>query len=117
MANVSQGFTVTWNGIALGEVVNVSVDGVQADSVEVTPRSQASRAKAYSPADVDYGTVSLTVRGTNAMSSTNVGLTAALSIVGPGVNWSFGKAMFERLGWSAAVGELQSWSATFKVGA
>lgn len=116
MANVSQGTTVTWAGVNLGEVVSLSVDGLQADSVEVTPRTQLSRVKAYSVADVDYGTVSVTCRGSAAMSSTNVGLTGTLSIGGPGVSFSFSKAIFEKLGWSAAVGDLQTYSVTFKLG-
>ena len=117
MANVSQGTTVTWNGVALGELVSVSVDGIASDSVEVTARTNASRIKAYSPADIDQGTVSCTLRGTAAMSSTNVGLTAALSIGGPSLSLSFTKAIFEKLGWSASVGELQVYSVSFKVGA
>lgn len=117
MANVSQGTTVTWAGVALGEVVSVSVDGMQADSVAVTPRTQLARTKVYSPSDVDLGTVSVTCRGTAAMSSTSVGLTGTLSIGAPGMSLSFGKAIFEKLGWSASVGELQTYSVTFKVGA
>lgn len=116
MANVSQGTTVTWAGVSLGEVVSVSVDGVQADTVEVTSRTQASRFKAYSVADHDYGSVSVTCRGPAAMSSTNVGLTGSLSISGPNLSFSFTKAIFERLGWSATVGDLQTFSVTFKVG-
>jgi len=117
VANYSQGLTVTWGGVTLGEVVSVSVDGISVETVDVTPRSQAVRYKKYSRADGDYGTVSLTVRGTNGMAITNVGLTATLSINGPGVSFSFGGAMFEKLAWSAGVGELQSHSVTFKIGA
>jgi hypothetical protein len=116
VASVSQGVTVTWNSVTLGEVVSVSVDGIAADTLEVTGRG-LSRAKAFSSGDVDQGTVTCTVRGTAAMSSTNVGLTAALSIGGPGVSWSFSKAIFSSLGWSAAVGEFQTFSVSFKVGA
>lgn len=116
MAKDSQGVTVTWGSVALGEVVSVNVDGVAADTLEVTSRGQLSRAKAFSVGDVDYGTVTCTVRGTAAMTSANVGLTAALSIGGPGVSWSFPKAVFQSLGWSAAVGELQTYSVSFKVG-
>lgn len=117
MAANAQGLVVTWRGATLGELVTVSVDGLAADSVEVTPRSSTSRYKVYRPADVDQGTVSLSLRSAVAMSATNVGLTGALSIVGTGVSWSFPGAIFEKLGWSASVGELQQWSATFKVGA
>lgn len=116
MASVSQGTTVTWAGVNLGEVVSVSVDGVQADSVEVTPRNQTSRVKAYSVADIDFGTVSITCRGTTAMTTANVGLTGTLSIAGPSLSLSFSKAIFERLGWSASVGDFQVFSVTFKMG-
>jgi len=44
-------------------------------------------------------------------------LTANLSISGPGVSWTFNGALFEKLAWSASVGELQSHSVTFKIGA
>ena len=117
MANVAQGMTVSWAGVTLGEVVSVSVDGISAGTVDVTPRSQLSRDVVYSATDVDYGTVSVTLRGTDAMAIPNVGLTGLLQIGGPGASWSAGRAIFERLGWSATVGELQTWSVTFKVGA
>jgi len=117
VANNGQGTTVTWNGVALGEVLSVSVDGISAETVDVTPRSNSTRFKSYSRSDHDYGTISVTARGTAAMSSTSVGLTAALSISGPGVSWSFSKAMFQKLGWSVGVGNLQEYSVSFKVGA
>jgi hypothetical protein len=117
VANVAQGATITWGSVALGEVVSVSVDGIAADTVEVTPRTSTYRAKAFSAADVDLGTVTVTARGAAGMSNTSVGLTAALSISGPGVSFFFYKAIFESLAWSASVGELQTYSVTFKVGA
>ena len=115
MANVSQGTTVTWNGVALGEVVSVSVDGVSTDTVETTSRTSTSRYKVFRRSDIDLGSVQVTVRGTQAMTVTNVGLTAALSISGPGASWSFNEAMFENLSWQASVGELQQYSVTFKL--
>ena len=117
MANVSQGLSATWNGVTLGELVNVSVDGLSAETVDVTPRNHQQRNKLFSVADTDLGTVSFTLRGTNGMTATNVGLTGTLSITGPGAAWSFTGAIFERLGWSASVGELQTYSVTFKIGA
>jgi hypothetical protein len=116
VANVSQGVTVTWGSVTIVEVVSVSVDGVSADSVEVTPRSSTGRGKSYSVADVDLGTVAVTARGATGMTTTNVGLTATLSISGPGLSFSFAKAIFQNLGWSAAVGDLQTYTATFKMG-
>jgi hypothetical protein len=117
VAFVAQGTTIQWGSSTLGEVVSVGVDGLSSETVDVTPRSNASRAKSYSVADTDYGTVSVTCRGTAAMSSTNVGLTATLSIGGPGVSFSFTKAIMESLSWQASVGELQTYSVTFKMGA
>ena len=112
----SQGTTVTWGSVTLGEVTTVSVDGLSADSVETTSRTSLSRVKSFRPGDVDYGTVSLTLRGTNGISSTNVGATATLTISGPGVSWTLSPAMYQGLGWSAGVGELQAYNLTFKVG-
>lgn len=117
MANVAQGITASWSGVTLGELVSVSVDGVSAETVELTPRTQTTRDVVYSVADVDNGTVSVTLRGTAGMSVTSVGLTGALSIGGPGASWSAAKAIFEKLGWSATVGELQTFNVTFKLGA
>lgn len=115
MANASQGTTATWGTVTLGEVVSISVDGVSSDTVEVTSRTSTSRYKTFRPADVDLGTVSVTVRGTAGMLATNVGLTAALSISGPGAAWSFNAAVFQSLGWQASVGELQAYNVTFKI--
>ena len=116
MANASQGITVVWNSVTLGEVVSVSVDGLAAETVDVTPRNHLQRNKLFSVADTDLGTVSLTLRGTNGMTATNVGLTGTLSITGPGASWSFTGAIFETLGWSASVGELQLFNVTFRTG-
>ena len=116
MANVSQGVTVTWGSVTITEVVSVSVDGVSCDSVEVTSRASTDRGKSYSVSDVDLGTASVTARGATGMTTTNVGLTATLSISGPGLSFSFDKAIFQSLGWTAAVGEMQTYTATFKIG-
>ena len=117
MALVSQGTTVTWGGTTLGEVVSINVDGVQAETFEVTPRSRTDRVKSFTAGDRDNGTVSVTCRNTAGMLVTSVGLTAALSIGGAGVSWSFPVAIFQNLGWSASVGELQTFTVTFKLGA
>lgn len=117
MAFVSQGVTVSWGSTALGELVTVSVDGVQADTLEITPRSQTAKNKVFVAGDRDYGTVSVTCRNTAGMQVANVGLTAALSIGGPGVSVSFPVAIFQTLGWSAAVGDFQTYTAVFKLGA
>ena len=118
MANVSQGATVTWAGVSLGEVVRVTVDGVQADTVEVTPRNRLKvSGKQYSVSDKDNGTISVTCRGVDAMSITNVGVTGTLTIGAPAFSLSFDQAIFQQLGWSASVGEMQTYSVTFKIGA
>ena len=116
MANVAQGTSAAWNNVPLGEVVSITLDGITADTVDVTSRTQPQRIKAFSVADIDYGTMSMTLRGTAAMSSTNVGVTGTLAIASPNTIWFFTKAIFERLGWSASVGDLQTYSVTFKVG-
>lgn len=117
MANVSQGVSATWNGVTLGELVSVNVDGLSAETVDATPRGHIGRNKIYSPADIDLGTVSITLRSAAGMSATNVGLTGTLSISGPGASWTFTGAIFEKLGWSASVGELQTYNVSFKIGA
>ena len=116
MANVSQGVTVTWGNVTITEVVSVSVDGVSCDTVETTSRGSTDRGKSYSSADVDLGTVSVTARNATGMQTTNVSLTQTLSITGPNVSFSFDKAIFQSLGWTAAVGEMQTYTATFKIG-
>lgn len=116
MANVSQGVSLTWNGTALGEAISISVDGIAADVVDVTPRTSTDRKKIFSAADTDYGTISATFRGTS-FSESGVGKTGTLNISGPGVSFSLGASIMESIGWTATVGELQMWAVTFKVGA
>lgn len=115
MAAVSQGTSVTWAGVSLGELITVSVDGIAADIIEITPRTQASRLKVFRAGDIDQGTVSITMRGTAAATSTCVGLTGALSIVGPSASWSANVAIYEKLAWSANVGALQVYQVAFKI--
>jgi len=116
VANVSQGTTVTWGGTSFGEVVSVSVDAVQADTLEITPKSNKTKIKWYYAADRDNGTVSVTCRSTTNYQIASVGLTAALSIGSPGVSWSFPVAIYQGMAWSASVGELQTYTVTFKLG-
>lgn len=116
MASVSQGTTVSWGGAQLGEIVSVNVSGFQADTVEITPRSRQTRDKSFSVSDRDIGSVSVTCRSTAVMVSSNVGLTAVLNIGGPDISMSFPVAIFQSFGWSASVGELQTYTATFKLG-
>jgi hypothetical protein len=116
VAFVSQGTTITWGGIALGEVVSIGVNGVEVETVDVTPRQSLTGYRSFSPTDVDLGTIAVTARGTALMTIANVGLTSALSIGGPSASWSFPKAIFQSLGWQASVGEMQLYNVTFKLG-
>ena len=115
MGAVSQGTTVTWAGVSLGEVIGVSVDGIAADIIEITPKSSAARQKSFRAGDVDPGSVSLTMRGTAAATSTCVGQTGTLVISSPSAYWSANVAIYERLAWRANVGSLQEYSVTFKL--
>jgi len=121
VAFVSQGATVTWKGppgtasSALSEVVSISVDGVSADVVEITPKSYQGRDKRFKSADGDYGTVSIRCRGTNLMNTAYVTMTGALSITAPSASFSSGKSILQSLAWNASVGELQEWTAVFKI--
>jgi len=115
MPQQSQGTTVTWGGTQFTEVVNVSVDGVQTGTVEITPRT-TTRATRYSSTDIDYGSVTMTARGAAGMGMGNVGTTALLTISSPSVTWTFATAIYEKLNWQAATGELQTFSVTFKIG-
>lgn len=106
--------------IDINELVSIAIDGVSADSVEVTPRSSTQRVKKFRPADVDYGTVSITFRNQSFLTQAYVGKTANLIIgslgTSPAVYWS-GCAFIQSLAWRASVGELQEYSAVFKLGA
>jgi hypothetical protein len=115
VAFVSQGTTVTWRGTALSEVVSISVDGVSADVVEVTPKSYQGRDKRFKSADGDYGTITVRCRGTAAMNTSYVTTTGALSITAPGASFSSSRAILQSLAWNASVGELQEWTAVFKI--
>jgi len=111
----SQGTSVVWSSVALAEVVSVSVDGITADTVEMTPRSSTSRDKRYRVADYDYGTVTVRCRGTTSMSTSNIGLSGALAITGTGFSFISNNAIFASLAWGASVGELQEYTVTFKL--
>jgi hypothetical protein len=115
MAKTSQGTTVTWGGTTFTEVVSVGVDGVQTGTVEIVPRT-STRALRFSSTDIDYGSVTMTARSPTGMVTGNVGTTAALTISAPLSTWTFATAIYERLNWQAATGELQTFSVTFKIG-
>ena len=123
MAKNSQGIRVTVSGdfgdIDIVELVSVSIDGVQSDSVEITPRTSTSRVKLFRPSDVDQGTASITFRGA-VLNDGHVGQTGTIDIyaIWPGTAsyWS-GPALIQSLAWQATVGELQEYRAVFKLGA
>ena len=115
MAINSQGVVVTWGATSLTEVASVSIDGVQADVVELTPRSRSERDKLFRAADVDRGTVTVRCRGTSQINADYVNLSGPFSISGPGVGFTCANAIFQSLAWNASVGELQEWTAVFKI--
>jgi hypothetical protein len=115
MPQQSQGTRVTWGATTFTEVVSVGVDGIQSGTVEIAPRT-TTRALRFSSTDIDYGTLTMTARSAVGMGMGNVGTTAALTISAPASTWTFATAIFERLNWQAATGELQTFSVTFKIG-
>jgi hypothetical protein len=120
----SQGIGVTISGefgdIDFQEVTSSSIDGVQADTVEVTPRTSTARKKQFRPADTDDGTVSLVMRSRSGLTDSLVGQTCDLNVYRLGYGgesyWS-GVAIIQSLAWRASVGELQEYSVAFKLGA
>jgi hypothetical protein len=58
----------------------------------------------------------MTARSPTGMVTSNVGTTALLTISAPASTWTFATAIYERLNWQAATGELQTFSVTFKIG-
>lgn len=114
MALTSQGTTVTWGAFTLAGITSVSVDGVTADIVEVSPRSSATRFKKYSDADYDYGTVSIDCLDAGGISTSDVGENYGLTISGA---FSFTEAYLQNLKWVASVGDVQKVQLTFKCGA
>jgi hypothetical protein len=101
------------------EVISVSIDGIQSDTVEVTARSHTGRNKSFSPADTDYGTVSIVMRSQNYITESAVGEPCSLTIAdlnAAQTYWS-GPAIIQSLAWRASVGELQEYSLTLKLGA
>jgi hypothetical protein len=100
------------------EVISVSIDGIQSDTVEVTARSHTGRNKSFSPADTDYGTVSIVMRSQNYITESAVGEPCSLTIAdlnAAQTYWS-GPAIIQSLAWRASVGELQEYSLTLKLG-
>jgi len=117
MALTSQGTTVTWGAFTLAGITSVSVDGVTADIVEVSPRSAVSRFKMYSDADYDYGTVSISLLDASGIATSHVGSNYALGISSAGASFSFAFAYLQDYKWSATVGDVQKVQLTFKCGA
>lgn len=124
MAVNSQGIGVTISGefgdIDFSEVTSASIDGVQSDTVEVTPRASTARKKKFRPADTDDGTASFVMRSRSNLTDSLVGLSCDLSVYKLGTGgesyWS-GVAIIQSLAWRASVGELQEYSVTLKLGA
>jgi hypothetical protein len=124
VATSSQGIGVTISGdfgdIDFEEVTSASIDGVQADTVEVTPRTSTVRKKKFRPADTDDGTASFVMRSRSQITDSLVGQTCDLIVYKLGLGgeqyWN-GVAIIQSLAWRASVGELQEYSVAFKLGA
>lgn len=126
MGKSSQGVSVSLSLGPIGdvdcvEVVSVAIDGIQSDSVEITPRTSTTRKKRFRPGDTDDGTASIVMRVPNSMSDAFVGTTTVLEIYdlygsSPQTYWN-GTAIIQSLAWRANVGELQEYAVTFKLGA
>lgn len=124
MAKSSQGISVAMDDagpagdVNIVELVSVSIDGIQCDTVEVTPRSHTGRNKSFSPSDTDYGTVSIVMRSQSYITEAAVGEPCYLTIADTNAAqtyWS-GPAIIQSLAWRASVGELQEYSVTLKLG-
>lgn len=124
MAVNSQGIGVTISGefgdIDFSEVTSASIDGVQSDTVEVTPRASTARKKKFRPSDTDDGTASFVMRSRSNLTDSLVGQSCDLSVYKLGIGgesyWS-GVAIIQSLAWRASVGELQEYSVKLKLGA
>ena len=124
MAKSSQGIYVTMDDagpagdVNITELVSVSIDGIQCDTVEVTPRSHTGRNKSFSPADTDYGTVSIVMRSQDYITEAAVGEPCYLTIVDANAAQTYwaGPAIIQSLAWRASVGDLQEYSVTLKLG-
>ncbi len=117
MALTSQGTTVTWGAFTLAGITSVSVDGITADIIEVSPRSLLSRFKMYSDADYDYGTVSISLLDATGIGAGQVGTNYALVIASVGASFTFSYAYLQNYKWVATVGDVQKVQLTFKCGA
>jgi len=100
------------------EIVSVSIDGIQCDTVEVTARSHTGRDKSFSSADTDYGTASIVMRSQNFITESAVGEPCSLTIADLNAAQTYwnGPAIIQSLAWRASVGELQEYSLTLKLG-
>lgn len=114
----SQNISVVFDGNEIGGIVSLSVDGVSADYVEVTTRTDTSRCKRFRPADVDYGTVSITCRNPG-MTQADVGAPtsyqASLQVSQGGGTLFSARATLQSFAWTATVGELQEYRIVFKI--
>lgn len=118
MATNSQAIIIQFAGDELGQLVSVSLDGVQSDTVEITPRSRTLRDKQFRPADVDYGTMSVVTRAPDALDIASIGEVGSLTVIKDSstVLYDFTDAMLMSLAWRASVGSLQEYTATFRIG-
>lgn len=121
MATNSQGVTITLSGDGVGgdldfdEVLSFSVSGVQADTVEITPRSSTVYEKRHRRADIDSGTVSITALSKNVAGAT-IGALAQFSILrGAETLMACDTAIVQSFAVSGSVGELIQYSIRLKL--
>ena len=116
MASDSQGTTIVWNGVTLGEVVSFEVDLGSAEVTSYSPLNGTSRLKRFVPGDIDPGAVNVVLRSKVGINTGNVGLTGVLSISGPDITGSWSWAMYTEPKARGVVNGLNEFSVKFKLG-
>lgn len=119
----SQGTSVTFNGVMIGYLTDVDVDGSAASLVETTPVEATvigsgvnSRVmKTYDCLAIEPITISISFRGPPTYTENDSGLRGLLVIVAPGSPPRVGNAILT--GWThrASAGEYSSGTATFQM--
>ena len=103
MAVVCTGVTVTWNGIALGEVTKIDVTRGGA-----LPMGRSTRWT------LDAGTIEIASYSTTRLTADQYGLKATLQVAGGGLAFTT-KAICQTLKWSGTVNDVARYVGTFKI--
>lgn len=121
MATHSQGVAVTLSGDGVGgdldftEILSFSVSGVQADTVEITPRSSTAYEKRHRSSDIDSGTVSISALSPNVYGGL-IGATASFGVTrGTQTIVTCDTAIIQSFAVSGSVGELLQYSIGLKL--